>query len=69
MAHQPSPAIQQDPYDALRAVTQCPLCHGYKDTGLVACWPCYRTHDMRNQLRPATRAILDHAAQQARDAR
>jgi hypothetical protein len=26
----------------------CPLCLGPKDTGLVACWPCFREHDMRN---------------------
>lgn len=31
----------------LRASLVCPFCHGAKDTGLVACWPCYRKHDMK----------------------
>ncbi len=32
----------------VRASKRCPLCDGYKAVGLVACWPCYRLHDLRN---------------------
>jgi hypothetical protein len=27
-----------------REGTECPICFGPKDQGLVACWPCYRKH-------------------------
>lgn len=32
----------------IRNWTKCPFCLGNKDQGLVACWPCYRKHDLRN---------------------
>lgn len=32
----------------VRASCVCPLCKGAKDVGLVACWECYRLHDLRN---------------------
>lgn len=25
----------------------CPLCHANKNPGLIACWPCYRSHGMK----------------------
>jgi len=27
----------------VRASNTCPICHGEKHNGLVACWPCYRS--------------------------
>jgi hypothetical protein len=32
----------------IRRSQQCPFCRGHKTIGLVACWPCYRAHDLRN---------------------
>jgi hypothetical protein len=32
----------------VRQDTTCPLCGKAKDTGLVACWYCYRVHDLRS---------------------
>lgn len=32
----------------IRASTICPLCIGSKDTGLLVCWPCYRSENLRN---------------------
>jgi hypothetical protein len=34
-------------YPQVRAQRVCPLCQGAKETGLVACWPCYRTYELR----------------------
>lgn len=31
----------------VRASTVCPLCSGFKSQGLVACWPCYRSSDLK----------------------
>lgn len=54
-----------DRYDALRRATLCPLCNRRKALALLACWDCYRAHDMRNGLQPATRHIIEHAADAA----
>jgi hypothetical protein len=35
-------------YPRLRASTTCPLCQGEKGPGCVACWPCYRQHNLRH---------------------
>lgn len=32
----------------VRASSTCPLCNFAKAPGLVACWPCYNAHDLRN---------------------
>jgi hypothetical protein len=32
----------------VRAWGRCPLCEGYKEIGLVVCWPCYRKYGLRN---------------------
>lgn len=53
---------EPDRYDALRASRQCPLCNGRKDAALLACWNCYRSHNMRDGMEPATAAIIDAAA-------
>jgi hypothetical protein len=34
-------------YPHVRSSNVCPLCRGYKETGLVACWSCYRAHSLR----------------------
>ncbi len=44
----------------VRASNRCPLCNGYKPVGLVACWPCYRLHDLRNG-NPEAEAKIDRA--------
>lgn len=54
-----------DRYDALRAVRTCPLCNGKKAAGLLVCWPCYRAHNLRNGMRPATQQIIEQAADDA----
>lgn len=48
----------------VRASLICPLCNHAKDANLIACWDCYRAHDMRNGLQPATAAIIDNAERQ-----
>lgn len=32
---------------AVRASTICPLCHKAKLTGLIVCWPCYRSYGLQ----------------------
>ena len=32
----------------IRATTICPLCGAAKDTGLICCWACFRSENMRN---------------------
>ena len=44
----------------VRASNRCPLCEGYKSVGLVACWPCYRLHDLRNG-NPGAEAKIERA--------
>lgn len=34
-------------YPHLRAAGTCPLCAKAKPSGLVCCWPCYRSHNVR----------------------
>lgn len=41
------PLIPQLDYPLVRASAVCPLCRGAKDTGLVACWPCYRKDELK----------------------
>lgn len=43
----------------LRATLVCPLCHGAKDQGLIACWTCYRRFNFRTGLAPAIARILE----------
>jgi hypothetical protein len=31
----------------VRASLVCPLCNGAKASGLIACWPCFRTSGLR----------------------
>jgi hypothetical protein len=31
----------------VRLSNRCPLCEGYKEIGLVTCWPCYQLHGLR----------------------
>lgn len=40
----------------VRASKVCPLCYGVKSIGIVACWPCYRSHDLKygNEAAEAT---------------
>lgn len=50
MAHLLDAAFDGDPimdHSNVRADCTCPLCHGPKDRGLVACWTCYRTNGLR----------------------
>lgn len=35
-------------HSLIRASHVCPFCSKAKDAGLVACWPCYRSNDLRN---------------------
>lgn len=50
----------------LRAATTCPFCHNHKDRGLIACWSCYRSHDMRNGLRLYAQTIIADVEQRLR---
>ena len=34
-------------YPYVRSSDVCPLCHGSKQPGLVACWRCYHAWGMR----------------------
>lgn len=34
-------------YPNVRSGDLCPLCGGYKDAGLVACWRCYHARGLR----------------------
>ena len=34
-------------YPNVRLGKVCPLCRGYKDAGLVACWRCYHALGLR----------------------
>jgi len=31
----------------IRQITTCPVCGGFKDKGLVTCWSCYRSHNLK----------------------
>ena len=45
-------------YPRVRADSVCPTCYGAKDHGLVVCWECFRSQDMRDGLTPgATRSV------------
>ena len=46
-------------YHYVRDLTTCPLCNGVKTTGLLVCWPCYRSHDVREGLYEYIVTILD----------
>jgi hypothetical protein len=41
----------------VRASLVCPLCNGAKASGLVACWPCFRTSGLK-QGDPAAEARI-----------
>lgn len=47
-------------YPRVRSSAVCPLCGECKDTGLVACWSCYRTYDLRYGNREAE-ALIEQA--------
>jgi hypothetical protein len=49
----------------IRRTLQCPLCGCNKARGLVACWPCYHEHDMRNP-NPVVEQLLDDSERQIR---
>lgn len=34
-------------YTLVRASGICPFCAKQKEVGLVACWSCYRVHELR----------------------
>lgn len=42
----------------IRAGTVCPLCDGPKNVGLVACWDCYRSQELKYG-NPDAEALLD----------
>jgi hypothetical protein len=42
----------------VRRSLECPLCGCNKPFGLVACWPCYNEHDMRNG-NPSAEHMID----------
>jgi hypothetical protein len=42
----------------VRNSARCPLCYGPKDVGLIACWGCYRSNELRNG-NPDTEVLLD----------
>ncbi len=44
-------------YPCVRASEVCPLCKGYKDQGLIACWYCYHRHGLRYGNEEAERLI------------
>jgi hypothetical protein len=50
-------------FDHVRDSERCALCGHEKQSGLLACWPCYRKFDMRNGLSPAVEKILRQAEQ------
>ncbi len=39
--------VRTPDHPRVRASLTCPLCLRHKDTGLVACWPCFGRYDMR----------------------
>lgn len=39
--------------------TICPICNGFKDHGLIACWSCFRKHNMRNCNLLAEKVVAD----------
>jgi hypothetical protein len=43
----------------VRASLVCPLCNGAKASGLVACWPCFRTSGLKQGDPAAERAIAE----------
>ena len=48
-------------YPNLRKSKTCPFCRKAKDIGTIACWPCYRSEDLRNGEDACQTAILEHA--------
>jgi len=53
MTYQPS-------HPNLRRSTTCPFCDAYKNTGLIACWPCFGEQGLKFG-NPQAEAILDAA--------
>ena len=47
-------------YPRVRSSSVCPLCSGRKETGLVACWSCYRAYGLRYGNREAE-ALIEQA--------
>jgi hypothetical protein len=41
------PISAEADYPYVRTSNVCPLCLEYKETGLVACWSCYRSYSLR----------------------
>lgn len=37
-------------YPAVRSALICPCCNHEKESGLIVCWACYRTHGGRHGL-------------------
>jgi len=44
-------------YGFVRRERVCPLCLGPKDLGLVCCWGCYRSRDVKH-CNPEAEAII-----------
>jgi hypothetical protein len=53
----------------VRASLVCPLCNGAKASGLVACWPCFRTSGLKegDSLAEARVAAREYAMRYAPD--
>ena len=49
----------------VRSEPVCPLCHGAKPVGLVACWPCFRLHNLKVGDRRAEQIIARREAELA----
>jgi hypothetical protein len=47
--------VSDNPY--VRRSKVCPLCDGHKDTGLVACWSCFKARGMRYGNKDAEKII------------
>lgn len=45
-------------HELTRRQTDCPFCKGFKDQGLVACWPCFRSSGLKYGKESAE-AVLD----------
>lgn len=53
-------------YPHVRSSTICPLCQEHKDAGLVVCWSCYRTWNLRYGNAEAE-SLLGHAEAKLRE--
>ena len=54
------PTYAEADYFHVRSSNVCPLCGEHKETGLVACWSCYRSYNLRYG-NPEAELLLDEA--------